>query len=940
MKTAKLPTTKELNERMAAHFAVRNTEETLAAEEDNDGVDVVINKLWTELSRVIKQAPDRSYQETTTATDRLIHAAIGDLEDVVGIALEDCCERSYDSAWEVWKDVLPVPYWKVAFPKQQGIMLLESIEDEQDKVAKPPTKAEIQKIVQSTGYRQRLAKWSNKITNKDKVGEIIAQGVAKGWDQERIAKRVAPHVQSLGSSAKRIVRTETARIANQMAERTFEQFDSIIRGYQIIAILDSVTRPTHAARHGTIFWKDKKPYASERPELPDEPNCRCSYAPVLDDPSLNKGLGFQELSTATYGEWFAAQPWQVQQKVVGKARWDSVVGEGLIPQWVDFVDPETGQLMPWDELDALSRDEILKKRTDLTKKILKKTEEAQRILQKDQSDFAKGETFIIKKMTPAQILAMTPEQVGSLPPGKLANYNKAIAKIKKQNGGLLPPGKGPIGPIGGSPKPPPSGKKKTFFPMKMSDEEILAMTPADVATLNPTKKKNYEKKLAKALKNKGLSPKPSPSPKPGSGLSGGFSAPSGGKKGHYVDQIVGSKYEAGSATMAIEDVIGTCPKVGQILQHKPIKKLNVSSKLIATKKKATKGCYTKDWGLLEVKSTMPVHQGPLNIGGFNVTHLDIPNVTNHELGHHVHYWLEENEPDAWYEFLKIQKGMPGYKIGTGISTYAKTNPKETFAESFAAYMHPEYGTSPSKTLPPEIETYMMKHFPKGLTKKKVDIVPSPKVDKPMSTTAPGIDTSFFSEDVSWLRRGVVEKFPSSTMEQQRQWRRNAPQHELSKIRTYTGGAYQQINHDLRNGREPTGSNATSVAAIRKAVKDIGEFAEPVRVFRGGGSGNPQKHEKIIAGIRKAMETGGTFTDPGVISTSRKSDTAVGFAKGKPQIVFEIKAKTGIHAEEFSNYKNEAEIIQAPGTRYRPVRIIEVPNRSGYGSTLVVQCEEV
>lgn len=210
-----------------------------------------------------------------------------------------------------------------------------------------PTPRDTLKIIRSRGWKSRLEKWSAEITDKDNVAATIAKGFDKGWTFERIVKAVKPDVQNYTSSARRIVRTELARIENQMMEDVFRAFNDIIDGFQIINPLDERTRPTHGIRAGRIYWNDpkRKPHASERPELPDAPNCRCCYAPILSAPAPAELLKGPRPDSRSYAAWFNDQPDKVKAKVVGRERWDAVKGHTKRPSLYDFTDRKNGRFL-------------------------------------------------------------------------------------------------------------------------------------------------------------------------------------------------------------------------------------------------------------------------------------------------------------------------------------------------------------------------------------------------------------------------------------------------------------------------------------------------------------------------------------------------------------------------------------------------------------------
>jgi len=388
---------------LAALFAIRNVEAALQADNELVRVTDVVVRAWRQLLAAATGTPAAAQRRAQSILSRLG----SDLEAAVGSALQRSTTASYATAYQCWVDGLPKAYWKHAFPDDPEIVLFEAEDDEANdlflqrralktparprlakqlpskktiaKAKEPPTAAEVRSIINQGGYKRRLKKWSKKISDRDLVAQKIADGVAKGKTQEQIAKSIRPHVESLASSARRIIRTEAARISNLMAERTYAQFSEVIRGFQIVAILDMVTRAHHAARHGTIFWKKGRPNAASRPVLPDEPNCRCTYAPVLDDLSNADLIGGPAIDTRTYSAWFRRQPEEVKRKVVGKARWNAVKEKGGRPAWADFLDPKTGRLADTDDLEDATRKQIERKRARINRTLQKRRRTAKKV---------------------------------------------------------------------------------------------------------------------------------------------------------------------------------------------------------------------------------------------------------------------------------------------------------------------------------------------------------------------------------------------------------------------------------------------------------------------------------------------------------------------------------------------------------------------------------
>ena len=82
--------------------------------------------------------------------------------------------------------------------------------------------------------------------------------------------------------------------------------------------------------------------------------------------------------------------------------------------------------------------------------------------------------------------------------------------------------------------------------------------------------------------------------------------------------------------------------------------------------------------------------------------LDTMTTFDHELGHGVHHFLEKNDKKNFKKWKKIFDDH-GEKNWKKISVYAASDEWEAFAESFAAYNHPDYGVS--LRLPPKVEKY-------------------------------------------------------------------------------------------------------------------------------------------------------------------------------------------------------------------------------------------
>lgn len=227
-----------------------------------------------------------------------------------------------------------------------------------------PSRDRVSEILRSgyngQGWVEHLKGLSGKIADFNALADQVALGMSRGENVQQLAKRITPQVGGIVSSAQRVARTEGLRVSQEMQRSSWTQIDDITVGSQVIATLDQFTRPEHAARHGTIYYKDPQPgqkSIDEAPQTPDEPNCRCYLTPVLAPPSdiqKNPELAAQWESPdgtipdpATYDQWFAQQDPEMQRQAVGSRRYDAIakrLGDGRQPEWSDFIDPD-GKLL-------------------------------------------------------------------------------------------------------------------------------------------------------------------------------------------------------------------------------------------------------------------------------------------------------------------------------------------------------------------------------------------------------------------------------------------------------------------------------------------------------------------------------------------------------------------------------------------------------------------
>ena len=244
----------------------------------------------------------------------------------------------------------PEPVWKSdkissdEFKALMDQMLLPSL-----------TEKQVEEIVKSpnphTGdtYQERLTKLSSKVTQPEQVAGEIVTSMTLGEDVKGLRNRIDKHVGKLHGSSMRIARTEARRVAEKANVESMEQaLGDLLDGWQVTAVLDERTRPHHAARHGTVYRKGGDPAYEEKPELPDEPNCRCTLIPVLKTPDevaknpnvaqvFKNASGSRIPDPVAYNDWFRQAPVALKRKAVGSRRYDIVTKRKPNADWSDFI---------------------------------------------------------------------------------------------------------------------------------------------------------------------------------------------------------------------------------------------------------------------------------------------------------------------------------------------------------------------------------------------------------------------------------------------------------------------------------------------------------------------------------------------------------------------------------------------------------------------------
>lgn len=257
----------------------------------------------------------------------------------------------------------------------------------QELIFPPPDRATIDRIIFAPSgnrtWQDRVASLT-RLAQPEQLASILAAGMAQGKSQREIANDLLPAVNGVRSSARRIARTESLRVAHSLQQQAHEQLGDLVEAYVVHAQLDQWTRPWHAARNGTVYYKEPKagqkgpfqmPNPPEEAADPSErppntpfvaPNCRCWLSPMLvpppeikDDPAklavfeTNKDKVIPD--PAVYSDWWQTAGEKQKKIAVGVKRYAAVkdqVGEDV--RWEHFLDADTGDLVPLARLKAES----------------------------------------------------------------------------------------------------------------------------------------------------------------------------------------------------------------------------------------------------------------------------------------------------------------------------------------------------------------------------------------------------------------------------------------------------------------------------------------------------------------------------------------------------------------------------------------------------------
>jgi hypothetical protein len=117
-----------------------------------------------------------------------------------------------------------------------------------------------------------LAQPRHDLAAPETLAQVVAMGYALGKSQQEIARDLAPHVDGVRASSRRVARTWSMHVAAESQWEAHQELGDLVIGYQIHSTFSHYTRSWHAHRSGTIYYKDPGPGQKGYRQMPHPPS--------------------------------------------------------------------------------------------------------------------------------------------------------------------------------------------------------------------------------------------------------------------------------------------------------------------------------------------------------------------------------------------------------------------------------------------------------------------------------------------------------------------------------------------------------------------------------------------------------------------------------------------------------------------------------------------
>lgn len=302
-----------LERRLAAAGHARQVEGSRRADAAANAADRAVGSLWQQILALLRDPPAWPWAE---AKARHIFAQLAIAAAVsTSRSLHRLLPWAWDSAADILRAQVPsrllgrlLPAHRlvssvgeaVRFVWEDETKPLFSIDELWDMLFPAPTEQQVHSVLYAGDWTGRLAA-ATRLAPPAQLAGLLAAGLLAGKSQQQIARDLAPAVNGVRASARRVARTECLRVAAAMQMQAHEQLGDLVIGYQVHATLDRNTRPWHRERNGTIYYLLPAPGQKGPEQMPHPPeeaadprerpagtpqtawNCRCWLSPVLRD---------------------------------------------------------------------------------------------------------------------------------------------------------------------------------------------------------------------------------------------------------------------------------------------------------------------------------------------------------------------------------------------------------------------------------------------------------------------------------------------------------------------------------------------------------------------------------------------------------------------------------------------------------------------------------
>ena len=241
-----------INSTIAAKMNLHHESQLSKADSVANGIDRKLAGLWNQILAVLSSK--RGVMEKQFAIRNLLMQIVDQSASKLHTGLKTIATQSYKDAANVLSKNVPIGHLNLVASKKPVLEDKDAIRQQiNDAVFDQLPPEKVDKIVRGTtagmSWQGRLAQQTAK-GSPDQLASVVTMGYLSGSTPASLAGKLKPFVQGISSTARRIARNESMRIAHESSMEAYEELGDMVVGYQIHATMDSRVRPHHAARSG------------------------------------------------------------------------------------------------------------------------------------------------------------------------------------------------------------------------------------------------------------------------------------------------------------------------------------------------------------------------------------------------------------------------------------------------------------------------------------------------------------------------------------------------------------------------------------------------------------------------------------------------------------------------------------------------------------------